>query len=604
MAIAIAASLGGNPIGAWVIPRSFLIEADGKLRIVVAADSSDRWTLLRTACGSLAELAGFPQVERSLELALIDLQRICGEQSPTIANIATALRVPVEDLQALVLDGTSHLSDHTAVVTVLAVVDTGVAEELRDRREPFDGRDDLRTWLADRNVDADRILTLADEDDLHSMIDKLGVSLAAANVGFRATGLTPLHNRDGHARQFSAYLQQHRAEIHDKLRDRYLAVAERGEPLTDYLRLRDLPDLGPDPKWLDRYWDLSESVLDKHVAGWLDRVSPEPASTTERLPSVKELRDAGHRTAIRATVAARTMVEAWLHRSATSSTQRPREPEAVAAAMASDGSMDFRRLTQAHVIRWLHAHQQWPETMPRETALMNLTEQDLANARERLTRATELQHQASTVTFYGAKKFGHDAVETQAFVDEVRSDVPAEVLATPPQPIALPAAPPGNPGRSGTAGTGGGWRAPTAPPEVTARVGLAGEILVGEWIQHQFGYPPETTWKSRYRRTRFPEDGDDGLGYDFLVNAQDKRILIEVKATVDATLQIALGESEVRRAQTLAADEEYLIAFVTHALDPARRRLHILPNPLAAGGFGFFRVTGRSMRLRFQLPPR
>lgn len=175
-------------------------------------------------------------------------------------------------------------------------------------------------------------------------------------------------------------------------------------------------------------------------------------------------------------------------------------------------------------------------------------------------------------------------------------------MATPPRPISLPAATSGDTALPGRVDTGGGWRATTAPPEVTARVGLAGELLVGEWIQHQFGYPPEVTWKSSYRRTLFPEDGDDGLGYDFEVNSPTRPILIEVKATSNATPQIALGESEVRRAQALAADEEYLVAFVTHALDPARRRLHIIPNPLAAGGFEFYRVAGRSMRLKFHLP--
>lgn len=111
---------------------------------------------------------------------------------------------------------------------------------------------------------------------------------------------------------------------------------------------------------------------------------------------------------------------------------------------------------------------------------------------------------------------------------------------------------------------------------------------------------PGSRWPPRSRL--LAEDGEDGLGYDFLLNAPDERILIEVKATIDATPQIALGESEVRRAQALAADEQYLIAFVTHALDLARRRLHILPNPLATGGFEFYRAAGRRIRLQFQLP--
>ncbi|GIF23408.1 hypothetical protein BJ973_000234 [Actinoplanes tereljensis] len=596
----IVASVGGHPVGAGNAPRSFLLEADGKPRII-AASGTDRWMLLQAACGALAQLSGFPHIERSLELALIDLQRLCASQTPTAADIAQALRVTTEDLQALVLDGPGHISDHSAVVAVLAVVNTDIAEQLRDRKAPFDGRDELRAWLTDRGVDTDTILALADQDDPHITIEKLGINLATANAGYRALGLPALHNREGHARQFTAYLQQHRLHIQDQLRDRHLPVAERGAPLTEYLRLRDLPGLQPDPQWLDQFWDLAEPLLHKRVADWLDHVCPDTLTSPTHLPSVQELREAGQRTAIRATATLRTMVEAWAYRSSTHSTRRPGAPEIVAAAMETDGSMDFHRLTQSHVIKWLHAHHQWPETMPQQSSLLELTEQDLTNARQRLNQATEQQRQASVVTTYGTKKFGHDAEETQAFVDAVRAALPAEVLATPAQPVSLPPAPPGNTGQHHTA-SGGGWSYTTMAPEVTSRVGLAGELLVGEWIEHQFGYPPETTWKSGYRRTQFPENGDDRLGYDFEVNLPEKRILIEVKATSDAIPQIALGESEVRRAQALAADEEYLIAFVTNALDPARRRLYILQNPLAAGGFEFYRVAGRSMRLQFRLP--
>lgn len=609
VAESVVASIGGHPIGLGAGPRSFLMDVGGKPRIVAAAADTDRWTVLRAACGSLAELAGFPQVERSLELALIDLERCCCGV-PTAADVAYALRVPVRDLQAAALDGTARLSDYSALVAVIAVLDTPTAEELRDRKEPFDGRDDLRAWLADRlhptGVDAGTVLALADRDDLRAAIERLGISLAVANASFRKLGLPPLHHREGHARQFAAYLQQHGAEIQDRLRDRFVAVARRGEPLADYLRLRDLPGLDPDPDWLDRYWDLPEPVLNERVEVWLDAVcpaaSPAAPASAAPLPPVKDLRESGHRTAVRATTAARVAVEAWLHRSTGTSTRRPGQPDAVAAAMTADGSMDFNRLTQAEVIAWLHAHRQWPESMPRALApaQLGLSPQDMERARERLTRATDRRHRESVTTTYGTKKFGHEPQETQAFIDAVRADVPAEVLATPPQPVTLSGALRSHPTPGGTGG-GGGWRAITAPPEVIERVGLAGELLVAEWIQHQFGYPPETTWRSAYRRTCFPDDGDDRLGYDFLVTTPDKRLLIEVKATTDAVPQIALGESEVRRAQALAADEEYLVAFVTHALDPARRRLHVLPNPLATGGFEYYRVAGRSMRLQFQL---
>ncbi|MFE2612302.1 protein NO VEIN domain-containing protein [Micromonospora chalcea] len=156
---------------------------------------------------------------------------------------------------------------------------------------------------------------------------------------------------------------------------------------------------------------------------------------------------------------------------------------------------------------------------------------------------------------------------------------------------------------SGRARGGSGWQVTSAPPEVTARIGLAGELIAGEWIEHHFRLPPEVTWVSANRRSRFPDGrADDTLGYDFEVPLGERRLLIEVKATKEAAAQITLGESEVRTAQSLEPHEEYWILFVTHALEPERHRVHVLPNPLAPGGLTHYQVAGHSLRLLFQLP--
>jgi hypothetical protein len=67
--------------------------------------------------------------------------------------------------------------------------------------------------------------------------------------------------------------------------------------------------------------------------------------------------------------------------------------------------------------------------------------------------------------------------------------------------------------------------------------------------------------------------GDDSLGYDFRIVSSERTRLFEVKATVDDHTEFTLGETEVRRAQNLQPDEEYLIIFVAHVLDSTRRRI-------------------------------
>ena len=56
------------------------------------------------------------------------------------------------------------------------------------------------------------------------------------------------------------------------------------------------------------------------------------------------------------------------------------------------------------------------------------------------------------------------------------------------------------------------------------------------------------------------------------------RVLVEAKSTTGDTLEFKLWESEVRRAQDLAPDEEYLIILVTNVLDPKARNAVVLPS--------------------------
>lgn len=80
----------------------------------------------------------------------------------------------------------------------------------------------------------------------------------------------------------------------------------------------------------------------------------------------------------------------------------------------------------------------------------------------------------------------------------------------------------------------------------------------------------------------------------------DRTYLIEVKATNGSDSQFSLQESEVRRAQALKPHETYLVVMVNHALNPERRTLTPLPNPLGQAGLTHFRVLGSALRLQFE----
>lgn len=131
---------------------------------------------------------------------------------------------------------------------------------------------------------------------------------------------------------------------------------------------------------------------------------------------------------------------------------------------------------------------------------------------------------------------------------------------------------------------------------------MAGEVVVGAWLHRHFGLPIEDTWESSYRLDVLADGkGNDRLGYDFRVELAEETWLIEVKSTTEDHLEFPLTDTEVARATELADNEVYVIAFVTHVLDPERCRIHLLPNPLGPGGLQYYQVVGKGLRLHFAL---
>lgn len=603
---AIATSIDGHQI-AGDTSRSVLISDDSSPHLVITGTADTPvLALLQPASQALAELAGMPGLADSLRLALIDLQQRCGSSPPDPADIAAVLGVTAGDVTALTAEQAPWQLAATRAIAVLACLDITLAEELQGALRQLDSPAALRHWLtprlAARGRTAGEVLALADGDDLLAAVRAFGTPLAEANLALRALGLLPLHNREGHARQFAAYLQRHRHELQDRIRDAFTPAYQAGQPLDDYLRLRELPGLSPDDAWLDQYWEVPEHVLTGHAEAWLHRSLPEPPGNPG-LPRVEESREANRRRLRRILEQAIVAADAWLHRHEPGSGHRPAGLATTADMMTKAGALDFGPVTTEAVAGWLKARGQWPPDMPTTTSLaeLGLTTQDITEARQRLRDAKKRADRAAVTVSLDGRPYPADTGLID-LADAVRAAITPQQLTTPDEPLTLlrPAdAPPGRPTRSAS---GGGTRTPGQPTEVLTAVGLAGEVAASEWLRHHFGVPPEDSWVSGYRELLIGDgQGDDTLGYDFRVTTPERTRLVEVKATTTDINEFTLGETEVRRAQDLRPDEEYLILFITRVLDSQHRRIIPLPNPFAPGGLSRYHFAGHSVRLQFQL---
>ncbi|MFB7760557.1 protein NO VEIN domain-containing protein [Streptomyces xiamenensis] len=602
--------IAGHALDASGNDRSLLHnDPDEPRLVVVCARQRSDWHVMEVAATALSTLIGAPYLSTAAQLAFIALER----RGRTVADvtevdIASVLAIPSQRLEAVLADRASIRSGSARLVALLACVDLALAEELQRGQETLHDRGELHDWLVARlDVDrADHLLGFVEENDWHRMLSVLAVPLAEANRAWQALGLPTVDNAQTHQRQFQAWLQQKRAGMVDRVRDAYVATHRAGASLTNYVRLRSLPGLEPDPRWGLEHWDLPADLLEAHAEEWMVTHLPPPPARQHQLRPVAEIHedcvDAIHARLPRL----RLRMEAWLNRQGREASSLPSTTD-VASAMDAEGLLDFEPIGIRTLIVWLQTHGHWPTGMPATDRPADLGLHAPAPIPPcqpvGSSPPSAAQSGPSLLLNGSALPIGPDHLRDLA--RRVASDLTSDQLAASPQP-GTPSAlvPPRQRTRSVMAGRGGGYRAVPRDPQRDRAVGLAGEVVVAAWLERQYGVPREESWKSGLRQHVFADGlGDDSLGYDFLIHDGDRTLLYEVKASTGDRGEFELGESEVEQASHLRPDETYTIVYVTHVLDSTNRRITPLANPFSAPGLAGYRLVGTAMRLRFEMPP-
>ncbi|WP_371656908.1 MULTISPECIES: sacsin N-terminal ATP-binding-like domain-containing protein [unclassified Streptomyces] len=602
--------IAGHALDASGDDRSLLHDDPGEpLLVVVCARQRSDWHALEVAATALSTLIGAPYLSTAVQLAFIALNRLGRAVADvTEGDIASVLAIPRQRLEAVLADRASIRSGSARLVPLLACVDLALAEELQRGQETLHDRGELHDWLVARlDVErADHLLGLVEENDWRRMLSALGVPLAEANRAWQTLGLPTVDNAETHRRQFQAWLQQNRARAADRVRDAYVTTHKAGAPLTEYIRLRSLPGLEPDPRWGLEHWDLPVYLLDAHAEEWTVMHLPPPLARQHHPRPVAEIHEDCVDTIHARFPRLRVRMEAWLNRQGREAPSLPSATE-VASAMDAEGLLDFEPIGTRTLIAWLQTHGHWPAGMPATDRAADLGLHEpppLPPSPPAGSIPLPAPPLGPSLLLNGrALPIGPDHLRDLA--RQVAADLTPGQLAAVPQP-GTPSAPalPRQRTTSAVAGRGGGYRAVPRDPQRDRAVGLAGEVAVATWLEQHYGVPREESWKSGLRQHVLADgSGDDSLGYDFLIHDGDRTLLYEVKASTGDRGEFELGESEVERASHLRPDETYTIVYVTHVLDRTHRRITPLPNPFSAPGLAGYRLVGTAMRLRFELPP-
>ncbi|KQY21207.1 hypothetical protein ASD16_17930 [Cellulomonas sp. Root485] len=606
----VSVTIGGQVAGSGRMAH--LVESsNGHLIAVGAGDSTAAARILDLAAEPLAQVIGAPSLADSLRLAIRDLAE-GGLGGDPARDIARSLGLSADAVHA-VIDIHRPTFDTAPTKFVLLGLYPETGFELHESATEFEDQSQVQAWLARRLTanEVQRVLSLSVAQDRNAEVARAAADLRSLNERLRAIGFTAITNVDGQAVAFRAYLQEHGSRLRTELRDRFAPAFNEDDGLDQYVRARvQLADLPPDPTWAQDRWDLLDEEVGAYLRRWLNEHAPAAPQTIDTDHSgVDETRVQAQRSLRSFFGKLPETIEAWCH-----AHHVPRPERFDATALLEDatasGRLDFRSLSASEVAHLLAHRGHWPHGMPHATAPteLGLTSAHLQAAKARLSaRTLEEQSRVKTMTFEGSD-FAADDEDLARLYEAARTAVPQEALATDVSTVELAASTVSetSPKRAGQVSPGRrGFKATSVPPEKALLIGLLGEAAVGEWIREQFSRPPEDTWVSGYRKTVFGDDnGDDSLGYDFRVKLPDGTLLFEVKSSVADDGVIHLAESEVRRAQDLLPGEEYSIIYVSHVTEPARMRIHRLPNPFSPGGLMRYRVVGEAVSLKFELAGR
>lgn len=604
---ALTTSIDGMLIASDPFASSFVVSREHIVIVATAADTE--WQLRQKASSAIAELAGVPALAGALRLVLVDLEARCGSRAPTRDDLAAVLHLDGETFESFAKDLDQNKSLDRNLRVLLASADPDLANDGSSLIEDFLNQKDggLRDHLHAQGYDLDKIIELSNEFELHVSLAELGIPLQQANINLRIAGLQPITNPGKHHQQLEAFITQQHEAILRKLRDSYAARHRPGEPIAEYVQSIAFAGLSVDHMWADKHWEVPDEVLASHVADWISQVGGQNPLGDPLELGVFELRKRSRITIKRLVPELNVRLRAFGEK------QQPKlgtysiDEANLSEEMEHQGLLDFSPIGYRDIVSWLTRSDQWPEGVPPSHRFedLDITAEDVDRAKREAKSDYDHDRRRLSELQYANQSYTAESEQINLMVDRVLADIPSQLSAEHPTLTVL--APDNAPRTAATLSTatttsGGGLR---VSPEKLSAIGLLGEAIAAEWIQTTFGLAPEVTWKSKNRNERLGgHAGNDGLGYDFEVKLPNQTLFIEVKSTTGTNFEFEIGESEVRRASSLAKGESYEILFITEVLNPEKIKLRRLPNPFSPQGTSHYRHLGKSLRLGFRADER
>ncbi|MEU7147186.1 DUF3883 domain-containing protein [Streptomyces sp. NPDC045456] len=602
----------------------FLPLPDSRQPLILAPRAAVReldWDAVGRLADATAHVVGRPEFAIRLRLAAHVLRTAYADTvAPPERALAEALEVSGTQFEDTVqrLDGALAGVLERCLPVLVHVLGEARARELADS-PPSDTREFaalLAAHASELPLTPEQLIAAArGARDAGELRAAAGIDFAGFNRTLAGLGepYKPDSRAEAHEESVREYVDLHRPRLLDRLRWAALARFDRREPVHGWPELRSLAWIKAPDAWSLTKEHADGAALRAHVEEALTHRLGHTAPTRgERLPGTEQVRSRNGALVRDVAADAVTLMKA-AGRTPPKAYAAPDPAWEITSLLDAAGALDFRDLTADDVVAWLAALGQWPAGMPPalDAGAHGLTRQDLDRVRRGAEKAREERARRQRVISIGATEFDIASGDYTELVGEL-----LRTLAADPgivrgrkgftQLEALGARGAGAPGPPGSPGSPRQGRYAHADRGLSAAqrqaIGFVGEWFAYQWLREHHPATNETSWVSTNRQSVFPgSPGDNSLGYDFRVGSGKHPLLFEVKATQGEGGQIELGDSEVRAAQRYAGSDRWRILSVTSVHDPAKLRVHVLPNPYSARGRGVYREEGGALRFSYRM---
>lgn len=607
-------SVGGTTVDETL--RFYAFPDDEYPTLVVGDDEEITWSVLAEAAPALSTLLDGRM--RSFETLMLRLaaRRPTPDprQRPSEDDLARALGCKVD----LVRDHAHALkADHTLVLNrflpvVACLTDLETAERLFQSLDPTSLRSDIVEALASISERLPRapedLVEILGRTDLAEVRRELGIEFARLNRMLASLDRPLLTDEGEHRRLFETWKGDLSAGAVERIRRHFWSDFEARRPLDDYVAIRELEFLQFQEHWLLDLEQLTRPDVARVLDESLDELLGEDDGPA--LEPVDKVRRASAGTLQAFLDANADIVGAWCFANGVADPWRE-GLSAVVKAVAGRGLLDFARIQVGEEIDVLDRAGAWPSGMPQSVDAddLGLDPDDLDGERERERERQERKEaEKRTISFAEIQldtrrdDFARSLVD---IADDRMSD--GDWLTRSRRRFSLAEQVERERRGAGGTGKGGGRRRSTrVTEEVRSAMGFASEYLASKFLQakHKRRYDGRC-WVSENRSLlEIDWEGDDTLGYDFLVRTSDVEWRYEVKSNLNDEFEFEFSQNEMRVAADCSSDRtrRYRILYVPFVFDPVKWRVMELPNPLTADGVRLFRQIGAgATRLKFDV---